>query len=117
MTGKRPPRDTPDDFFDRYNDACRYGASCNFRAKGHCFFRHDGAQPRVELMTADLSSDPVALPAFVDVDTAVNWGIRGTEMLAGFNILKDGRLAVPGESCPRLLLAIMVGQSLLRYNR
>lgn len=99
MTRIYKPKNAPDDSFDRYTMACRHGSSCKFLAGGQCFFRHDGTPPRVELMTADLSSDPVALPAFGHVDTEVRWGIRRAETLAGFNVLDDGRLAVPGKFC------------------
>lgn len=109
---KSTPRNGPDDFFDQHNIPCRHGASCKYLARDHCHFRHPGTPPPVELMTADLSPEPVALPAFGDVDTSARWGIQGTEVLSGFNVLEDGRLAVPGKSPqPPPFLAMMVEQS------
>ena len=114
MAGKKThnheytPRSIPDDYFDRYNIPCRHNSSCDKLTGGFCLFRHPGTPPRVKLMTADLSSEPVACPVFGNVDTAAWWGVQGAETLAGFNVLEDESLAVPGMSLPALITPFRV---------
>ena len=83
----------------KYDTPCRYGQSCRFLEVGECCYYHKpGSLPLSELMVDDLS-DPITLPAFGPVDTTFQrYGIRNVETLASFNVLKDGRLAVPGMS-------------------
>jgi hypothetical protein len=77
---------------------CRFGPACTHLAEGRCFNQHlVTPTPRSELMLEDLSG-PVALPAFRDVDTTDKFGIEDARSLASYNLLADGRVAIPGES-------------------
>lgn len=94
----------------KYNRPCRYGADCAFLEMGECFYNHDSTplSARLVLMEEELTN-PVMLPAFRGVDPFQWYGIQNVETLASFNVLKDGRLAVPGMFCsPPLPLSTLV---------
>lgn len=83
-----------------YNIPCRHGPGCKLFEMGECHFYHEPGSPplRLEGMKDGLS-DPVVLSAFDSVDTTFQWySVQNVETLASFNVLKDGRLAVPGVS-------------------
>lgn len=91
----------------KYAVPCRHGPSCRLLELGECYYYHEaGLRPvRLELMADGLSA-PMILSDFGPVDTTFQWyGIRDVDALASFNVLKGGRLAVPGMSLVSCLSA------------
>ena len=76
---------------------CHLGEDCDWLKEEKCFYYHEPGtvSQRLQSMKKGLSGS-VTLQAFGKVNPLQWYGICNVKMLAGFSVLEDGGLAVPG---------------------